>query len=153
MTTPNKQRPSVGPSQVPASHAILEVLTVDGRSALLWDGAARIEALLAEHVLTLETGQQVAALLPHGTQARPLIIAAYPPESDKHPAITYDPDAQTLTLSARCIRVVAADRLDISNDSSHVSLQVDGTFEVKAERIISAATETHRIEGGAIELN
>ena len=153
MTTQDKQRAKPASAPQPASHAILEVLRADGRSALLWDGTDRVEAVLAEHVLTLEAGQKVAALLPYGIEAKPLIIAAYPPESDKRPGIAYDPQAQTLTLSARCIRVVATDKLELSNDTSRVALQVEGTFEVKAERIISAAIETHRIEGGAIELN
>jgi hypothetical protein len=148
--------PRVIPSHAapsPAFYGIYTVAKIDGRAVSIRAGASQIDAVLAEHLLAVLPGQVVAVIVPESTAMPALVVAAYPMKPDAISAFTYDSATETLTLTAKRLRLVGENGVEILGQQCRVSLQPDGTFEVRAEQIISSAVETHRIEGGAIELN
>jgi hypothetical protein len=135
------------------THAFMTVEQTDGRTVILSEGQIRLDAVLAEQVLTVTPGQRVAVMVAPGAGDLSLVVATFPQPQNPGPQIGYDAATETLTLSARHLHLQAEDGLHLLNAGASLALKPDGSSELRAERIVASAIETHRIEGGAIELN
>ena len=136
-----------------ATHAFMTVEQTDGRKAIVSEGSMRLDAMLAEQVLAVVPGQRVAVLVAPTAEDLSLVVATFPRQPNQRPQLGYDAATETLTLSARHLRLHAEDELCLQNVGASLSLKPGGSSELRAERIVASAVETHRIEGGAIELN
>lgn len=145
--------PAARTDPVSASYGIFTVTRVDDGHVKIEAGTDALDAVLASHLLAVLPGQTVAVLLPESNALPALIIAAYPMNTATSPALAYDSASETLTLTAKRLRLVGENGVEVLGRQCRLMLQSDGTFEVRAEQIVSSAIETHRIEGGAIELN
>lgn len=121
-------------------------------------------AALASQVPGVITGQSVLVALPAGDSdstgtegSAPLpalIVAAWPaPGAPACPPWQFDRETGSLALEVAQIDLAAVGRVVLRCGDTRMQFEKDGSVETRAHQITSAAVETHRIEGGSIELN
>lgn len=127
---------------------------------------AELRAAVASHVPGLIQGQAVllavvAAAQPQdrmsdaaGANPAPLVIAAWPmPGAPMSPPWQFDRSTGTLALAANHLELAAVNSVLLNCGDARMQFTRDGVVETRGQSITSAAIETHRIEGGSIELN
>jgi hypothetical protein len=103
--------------------------------------------VLEQPVLVLVDSAQVGELLP-------LVIAAWPMQGAPiTPAWMLDPGSRKLSLEANSVEIKGLNGVVVGCGEAKLSIERDGSVDVRGNSITSAAIETHRIEGGSIELN
>ena len=112
-----------------------------------------VRAELATHIPPLLMDQSVVAMLhPEGESA--LVIAARPVEGQAHTMpFRYDTANEVLEIRGVKVRLVGQREVAIECGDARLVLSEDGAVRTSGERILSAAIETNRIEGGSIEFN
>ncbi|WP_326542165.1 hypothetical protein [Pseudorhodoferax sp.] len=113
-------------------------------------------AAVATHVPGLVVGQAVllAAACPSMGNTDPLVIAAWPcPGAPIAPPWQFDRASGTLTLSAPHLTLDGIGSVLLRCADACMQFTRDGAVQTRGHSITSAAVETHRIEGGSIELN
>jgi hypothetical protein len=110
-------------------------------------------AVLATHVPAVLPGQRILAIQGAGNTPA-LVFAAYPLEGQKHgQPFSYDPASGTLEIKGVKVKLVGQREVAIECGDASFVVTEDGAVQARGERILSAAIETNRIEGGAIEFN
>lgn len=170
-------RPPVTPSMTVAmapnpactfTSARVARLEDDGQIVVLHDGS-EFHAALASHIPGLVEGQTVLLAVvvaedrapeaavkpdPAGTESLPLVIAAWPaPGAPITPPWHFDRSTGTLSLAANNLELGAVNSVLLNCGEARMQFTRDGVMELRGQSITSAAIETHRIEGGSIELN
>lgn len=116
-------------------------------------------AAVASHIPGLVEGQAVllalTAAASHAAAAQmPLVIAAWPlPGAPMTPPWHIDRSTGTLSLAATSLELGAVNSVLLNCGDARMQFTRDGAVETRGQSITSAAIETHRIEGGSIELN
>ena len=143
------------------------VLRLDGDDAV-WVHCAGEEhrAAVASHIPGLLEGQAVLVAVtgtasPAGVAqagasnaSMPLVIAAWPmPGAPMTPPWHFDRGTGTLALAATSLELSAVNSVQLTCGDARLQFTRDGAVETRGQSITSAAIETHRIEGGSIELN
>ncbi|MDA8522175.1 hypothetical protein [Acidovorax sp. NCPPB 4044] len=128
----------------------------DGMALVSYQGR-EIRATLASQVPGVVAGQPVLAALGSGADAAELpalIVAAWPvPGSPVCPPWQFDRTTGSLALEVAQIDMAAVNQVVLRCGDARTQFTKDGAIETRAHQITSAAVETHRIEGGSIELN
>lgn len=141
-------------SQLPLSGCITQVIHCDADKVLvaLAQGEPCVAAV-SPQLLKLSAGQTVLVVIdPTGTMP-PLITAAWPmPGAVQEQPWAFNSSTRELQLRASRLSL-EADTLTLRSGDAYLQLNADSTVELRGEQITSAAIETHRIEGGSIELN
>ncbi|ABM33304.1 hypothetical protein QRO08_11740 [Paracidovorax citrulli] len=144
-----------------------QVLRVERDEAAILCHGREWRAVLASQVPGVIVGQSVLVALPAngndglgnaGAAALPvppaLIVAAWPaPGAPVCPPWQFDRDTGSLALEVAQIDLAAVGRVVLRCGDTRMQFEKDGSVETRAHQITSAAVETHRIEGGSIELN
>lgn len=140
-----------------------QVLRMEHGEAVILCHGREWRAALASQVPGVITGQSVLAALPaegqegsngNGAALPALIVAAWPaPGAPACPPWQFDRDTGSLALEVAQIDLAAVGRVVLRCGDTRMQFEKDGSVETRAHQITSAAVETHRIEGGSIELN
>ncbi|GKT19400.1 hypothetical protein AVHY2522_22330 [Acidovorax sp. SUPP2522] len=158
--------PVDGPAADPATAWSLQPAQVlrqdaDGTVVLRCQGREH-RAELASQVPGVIEGQFVLAALGSGQEAPApgggplpsLIVAAWPcPGAPATPPWQFDRATGALSLEVTHLDVSAVSRVLLRCADARMQFSQDGSVETRGHQITSAAVETHRIEGGSIELN
>lgn len=141
-------------SQFPLSGCITQVIHCDADKVLV--ALAQREpcaAAVSPQLLTLSAGQTVLVVIDPTGAMPPLITAAWPmPGEMQEQPWAFNSNTGELQLRASRLSL-EADTLMLRSGDAYLQLNADSTVELRGEQITSAAIETHRIEGGSIELN
>ncbi|MCL1961066.1 MAG: hypothetical protein FWG56_04700 [Desulfovibrionaceae bacterium] len=127
---------------------------------VLGDGFLRIgsgsgvrRAMLATHVPPVLPGQHVL-VMPGAKDMPALVVAAYPPEGQMGGLpLSYEPGSGTLEIRGVKIKLVGQREVVVECGDASFVVSEDGAVQTRGDRILSAAMETNRIEGGSIEFN
>ncbi|WP_026432928.1 hypothetical protein [Paracidovorax oryzae] len=140
-----------------------QVLRVGHDETVILCNGREWRAALASQVPGVITGQSVLAALPaegqegtsgNGAALPALVVAAWPaPGAPACPPWQFDRDTGNLALEVAQIDLAAVGRVVLRCGDTRMQFEKDGSVETRAHQITSAAVETHRIEGGSIELN
>lgn len=144
-----------------------QVLRVERDETVILCHGREWRAVLASQVPGVIVGQSVLVALPAGgtdgtgTQGAAdmpvlpaLVVAAWPaPGAPASPPWQFDRDTGSLALEVAQIDLAAVGRVVLRCGETRMQFEKDGSVETRAHQITSAAVETHRIEGGSIELN
>ncbi|AVS89500.1 hypothetical protein [Paracidovorax avenae] len=141
-----------------------QVLRVGHHEAVILCHGREWRAALASQVPGVIAGQSVLVALPAGetdstgiegaAQLPALIVAAWPaPGAPACPPWQFDRYTGSLALEVAQIDLAAVGRVVLRCGDTRMQFEKDGSVETRAHQITSAAVETHRIEGGSIELN
>ena len=140
-----------------------QVLRAEHGEAVILCHGREWRAVLASQVPGVITGQSVLAALPaegpegtsgNGAALPALIVAAWPaPGAPACPPWQFDRETGSLALEVAQIDLAAVGRVVLRCGDTRMQFEKDGSVETRAHQITSAAVETHRIEGGSIELN
>lgn len=129
----------------------------DDGHAVIQCGSSQVQAALASHVPGVVPGQAVLLAIPADPASYPsaaLVIAAWPTHgAPMTPPWQFDRSTGTLTLAANNIELGAVNSVLLNCGDARMQFTRDGVVETRGQSITSAAIETHRIEGGSIELN
>ncbi|MPM26096.1 hypothetical protein SDC9_72597 [bioreactor metagenome] len=155
----NTQRHAIGPqtSSEPDPKPLWgEVIAMTSQTEALIDtqtGTRR--ALVATHIPVVIEGQRVLLMSHRAGKFPDLIVAAYPLQSDADSVAPFVYDASTGALRIRgvSLTLVGEQEVAIECGSSSFVVTHDGSVKTRGERILSAAVEVNRIEGGSIEFN
>lgn len=130
------------------------VVEVDSDGSLwLATDVGLLRGTLAIHIPFLRVGQIVVAMLsPDRSSA--LIIAAQPLEDQVNSApFSYNAENEVLEIRGVKVKLVGQREVAIECGDACLVVSEDGSIRTSGERILSAAIETNRIEGGSIEFN
>ncbi|WP_157462662.1 hypothetical protein [Curvibacter gracilis] len=132
-----------------------EVLECHGSQALVQTALGLLTAGLATHVPGVEPGQRVVLhCTPDPPHQHALIVAAYPlKNAQSAPMLNYDAGSRTLKISATRLELSALDTVVLRCGEASIRLDVQGELCSQADRILSAALGSHRIEGASVEIN
>lgn len=132
-----------------------EVIGCDGPLWRVLTASGPLSALLATHVPGVAPGQQVLLQCPpEGLSVSALIVAAYPLDSGlQAPILDYQAASNTLKISATRLELNGLDTLTLRCGEASIQLNLNGELSCQADRILSAAVGTHRIEGASVEIN
>jgi hypothetical protein len=129
----------------------------DDGHAVVQCGSAELHTAMASHVPGVVAGQMVLLAVPADAglaTAPPLVIAAWPtPGAPMTPPWHFDRSTGTLTLAANNLGFAAVNSVLLNCGDARMQFTRDGLVETRGQSITAAAIETHRIEGGSIELN
>lgn len=139
----------------------------DDGQALVFCNGAELRAAVASHIPGLIAGQMVllAEVAPQEQMpemsgdagilvAPPLVMAAWPSiGAPMTPPWHFDREIGVLALAATSLELGAVNSILLNCGDARMQFTRDGGVEVRGQSITSAAIETHRIEGGSIELN
>jgi hypothetical protein len=82
------------------------------------------------------------------------VLAAYPLEGQMRDfPFSYGLDGDTLEIKGVKIKLVGLREVAIECGDASFVVTEDGAVQTRGERIVSAAIETNRLEGGSIEFN
>ena len=101
-------------------------------------------------------GQDVALLFEGGDMERPIIIGVFQaaPGSGSEAGLESPiRKRMQLSLDGRILRLEAAQELTLVCGQSSIQLGRDGKIVIRGEEILSRATGTNKIKGGAVHLN
>lgn len=132
-----------------------EVLECHGAQHRVQTALGPLTASLATHVPGVEPGQQVVLQCTQDPSSRAaLIVAAYPLHTGPHaPTLDYDPASSTLKITATRLELTGLDTVALRCGDASVRLDIHGELSCQADRILSAALGSHRIEGASVEIN
>ena len=132
-----------------------EVLECDGFQLRVQTALGLLTASLATHVPGVEAGQKVVLqCTPGSVQSDALVVAAYPLDNGHHaPILDYDVNSRTLKVSATRLELSGLDTVALRCGDASIRLDIHGELSCQAERILSAALGSHRIEGASVEIN
>ncbi|WCM87173.1 hypothetical protein [Acidovorax sp. NCPPB 3576] len=100
----------------------------------------------------LASGQEPT--VPDGRALPSLIVAAWPsPGAPATPPWQFDRATGALSLEVTQLDLSAVSSVLLRCADARMQFSQDGSVETRGHQITSAAVETHRIEGGSIELN
>jgi hypothetical protein len=115
-----------------------------------------LTAAVATHIPGVIVGQQVLLATADATptSATPaLIVAAWPMTGAPiTPPWQFDRNTESLSLKAVNLSL-SANHVLLQSEDAQIQLSNDGRVTTRGQSITAAALETHRIEGGVIELN
>lgn len=149
---------------VPATVSRLEN---DGQIVALCAGE-ELHAAVASHIPGLLEGQTVLLAVvtaqgraleaagpdTAGTSTHPLVVAAWPTAgAPMTPPWHFDRSTGTLALAVNNLELGAVNSVLLNCGDARMQFTSDGAVETRGQTITAAAIETHRIEGGSIELN
>ena len=129
-------------------------LASDGTIRARTEAGDIVPAMLATHIPGVVIGQFV--MLANGPAGNPiaLVVAAQPAAgAPTAPPLHFDPETGELRIQGVTLQLQADTQLTLLCGDCTFVLTRDGLVELRADRIVSAAVETHRIEGGSIEFN
>ncbi|GKS97671.1 hypothetical protein [Acidovorax sp. SUPP2825] len=133
----------------------------DGTVTLQYRGQEHRAALASQMPGVIE-GQYVLAALPAdlpsavpGDAPLPaLIVAAWPcPGAPAAAPWQFDRATGALSLEVTQLELSAVSSVLLRCADARMQFSQDGSVEIRGHQITSAAVETHRVEGGSIELN
>lgn len=140
-----KKRVSTGIGSTPRTGLLVQVAP-DGSPHIEYDGnelgpiAARTTIPLARQ------GDTVLLVFEQGDPRRPIITGIVRDRFDK----SYP---QRLTMTAKEIRLEAADEVNIRCGESSLILRKDGKTVLKGKEVLSRASRTNRIKGATVQIN
>ncbi|GKT26697.1 hypothetical protein [Acidovorax sp. SUPP3334] len=133
----------------------------DGTVTLQCQGQEHRAALASQMPGVIE-GQFVLAALPADLQSTEpqdaplpaLIVAAWPcPGAPTAAPWQFDRVTGALSLEVTHLELSAVSSVLLHCADARMQFLQDGSVEIRGHQITSAAVETHRVEGGSIELN
>lgn len=146
-------RPAARPAETFQIH-LGEVIGCDGLHWRVQTSSGPLSALLATHVPGVVPGQQVVLQCPpKGLPVAALIVAAYPLGRGQAPVLDYQAASDTLKISATRLELNGLDAVTLRCGEASIQLNLNGELSCQADRILSAAWGTHRIEGASVEIN
>jgi hypothetical protein len=142
------------PSEALQGH-LGEVLGFHGTQYQVQTALGLLTASLATHVPGVAPGQRVVLqCTPDPFSRAALIVAAYPLHNGPHaPTLDYDPASSTLKITATRLELTGLDAVSLRCGDASVRLDIHGELSCQADRILSAALGSHRIEGASVEIN
>ncbi|MFG0678905.1 hypothetical protein [Delftia sp. DSM 12781] len=129
------------------------------------DGSITIEclgqqwqAVASTHLPRLVSGQHVLVAMPSPEAGQhdlaPLIVAAWPAvQAPACPPWEFDRASGALSLRVASLELQAVQSVLIHCADTRLQFTRDGQVQIRGQTITAAAVETHRLEGGSIELN
>ncbi|HBK00662.1 MAG TPA: hypothetical protein DDZ62_12335 [Delftia acidovorans] len=116
------------------------------------------QAVASTHLPRLVSGQNVLVAMPTPEPGQqdlvPLIVAAWPAAgAPACPPWEFDRASGALSLRVASLELEAVQSVLVHCADTRLQFTRDGQVQVRGQTITAAAVETHRIEGGSIELN
>lgn len=116
------------------------------------------QAVASTHLPRLVTGQNVLVAMAGPEAGRhdlaPLIVAAWPAaDAPACPPWEFDRASGALSLRVASLELEAVQSVLVHCADTRLQFTRDGQVQIRGQAITAAAVETHRIEGGSIELN
>ena len=116
--------------------------------------AEPLQAMLSTHIPLVSVGQRVLLAGVEAIDNPVLVIAAYPvPGQNSVVPFSYDSVSDSWQIKAVHLKIVGEREVAIQCGDASFVVSEDGTVSTRGERLLSAAIETNRIEGGSIEFN